>query len=294
MRRFAAALAALLVAVGAARAETGPLRPFKDSLFAYPGVIAEDYEGDRTVVAYDKERDIYRRDEVPERRARWQYVSTGVNRQLDHLDYEAGGRQLRAARVGDERRQASFILVYLHGQGGTRLQGVDDWTFGGNFNRVKNLVARGGGIYLSPDFTDFEEKGAADIKALVSAYAARSPDAPVILACGSWGGVLCWRLAADPAFAPRLGGLLLLGSFPEPAFLKSAAFRARVPVYLGHGSEDSVSDWRKQDAFFQSIKKASADYPVRFVLFDTGSHGTPIRMTDWRLVLNWMLTRRGN
>jgi hypothetical protein len=28
---------------------------------------------------------------------------------------------------------------------------------------------------------------------------------------------------------------------------------------------------------------------VHFALFDTGVHGTPIRMTDWRLVLNWML-----
>ena len=31
-------------------------------------------------------------------------------------------------------------------------------------------------------------------------------------------------------------------------------------------------------------------YPARFVRFETGTHGTPIRMTDWRETLNWMLS----
>ncbi len=222
----------------------------------------------------------------------WRYVSTGVNRALAHFDYRAGDRTLRAARVGDPRRPPAFVVVYLHGQGGSRLQGIDDWSFGGNFNRLKNLVARADGLYLSPDFSDFEAAGEAEIEALIAEATARSPSVPVILACGSWGGRLCWRLAADPQVAPRLGGLLLLGSFPEPDFLKSPAFRARVPVYLGHGSRDRVSDWRAQDRFFQAIKAADPDYPARFVLFDSGSHGTPIRMTDWRRELNWMLGGR--
>ena len=34
-----------------------------------------------------------------------------------------------------------------------------------------------------------------------------------------------------------------------------------------------------------------ADYPARFVRFETGTHGTPIRMIDWRDTLNWMLSK---
>ena len=34
-------------------------------------------------------------------------------------------------------------------------------------------------------------------------------------------------------------------------------------------------------------------YPARFVRFETGTHGTPIRMTDWRETLNWMLSLAG-
>jgi dipeptidyl aminopeptidase/acylaminoacyl peptidase len=42
-----------------------------------------------------------------------------------------------------------------------------------------------------------------------------------------------------------------------------------------------------QEAFYKRVK--SAGYPVRFVRFESGTHGTPIRMTDWRETLNWML-----
>ena len=31
----------------------------------------------------------------------------------------------------------AIIVVYFHGKGGSRDQGVDDGTFGGNFNRIK-------------------------------------------------------------------------------------------------------------------------------------------------------------
>jgi len=45
---------------------------------------------------------------------------------------------------------------------------------------------------------------------------------------------------------------------------------------------------------FRAIKKAAPDYPIRYDLFMEGVHGTPIRMSDWRMVLNWMLEWRDN
>jgi hypothetical protein len=29
------------------------------------------------------------------------------------------------------------------------------------------------------------------------------------------------------------------------------------------------------------------------VLFQTGGHGTPVRMTDWRETLNWLFAQKG-
>ena len=73
-------------------------------------------------------------------------------------------------------------------------------------------MADNGGLYLSPDFSDFGDQGAAEIAALIEHYAGASPDAKVFVACGSMGGELCWELAGNGAIAKRLSGLLLLGS----------------------------------------------------------------------------------
>ncbi len=205
---FAAALAGLFLTT-AAHALT--LSSQKDDLFAYPGILSSEDNGAFTVVDYQEQRDINKRDEVPERRVKAKYVSLGVRRQQQDLMLKTAAGDIRHVAVG-KTNGAKFIVVYLHGQGGSRKQGVDDFTFGGNFNRVKNLAANNGGLYLSPDFSDFGDKGAGEVAALISHYLEKSPAAPVIVACGSMGGELCWKLAKDGEVASKLGGLLLLGS----------------------------------------------------------------------------------
>ncbi|WP_353645938.1 alpha/beta hydrolase [Mesorhizobium sp. WSM2239] len=270
-----------------ASAET--LKPYKDELFAYPAILSRN--GAHTVVDYNEMRDINGRDQIPERRAHSKYISTGVRKAQQDLVLRTGAGNVRHVAVG-RRQGAKFITIYLHGQGGSRKQGVDDFSFGGNFNRIKNLMARNDGLYLSPDFSDFDEKGVAEIEALIAHYVGQSPGAKIFVACGSMGGALCWSLAGDKAIGPRLSGLLLLGSHWYNGFLASPAFRAKVPVFFGHGSRDTVFPVEKQEAFFRSIAAKSPGYPVRFVRFETGTHGTPIRMLDWRETLNWMLSAR--
>jgi hypothetical protein len=265
------------------------LAPFRDDLFAYPGVLSSADGGAYTVIDYHEMRDINARDEIPERRVLGKYISTGVRGVQQDLVLKTDAGDIRHVAVG-KQQNARLIVLYLHGQGGSRKQGVDDFTFGGNFNRVKNLMAENGGLYLSPDFPDFGDKGAAQIAALIAHYAGQSPGAPVFVACGSMGGMLCWKLASDKTVAPRLSGLLLLGSLWDDGFLASPAFKRKVPVFFGQGSHDTVFPVENQEAFFRSISARSPGYPTRFVRFETGTHGTPIRMTDWRGVLNWMLS----
>ena len=83
--------------------------------------------------------------------------------------------------------------------------------------------------------------------------------------------------------------MLLLGSFPDPNFQKSAFFKSGKPLFIGHGGNDKTSPIAGMEDFYASIRKASPAYPVWLHRFETGSHGTPIRMTDWRLALNLML-----
>ncbi|BCP54567.1 phospholipase [Kaistia sp. 32K] len=297
LRRIAMAL--LLPGVllaGTASAQVSQLAPYKDDLFGYGTVLESRDGGAFRVVDYDEMRDINGRDEVPERKVQGKYVSLKTKRVEDHLTYRVGDRALKYVGAGATKGRASMIVIYLHGQNGTRFQGADDWTFGGNFNRVKNLTVAAGGAYLSPDFSDFEANGTAEIKALMQDYAARSPGAPIFVACGSYGGKLCWSLARDPEAASMISGLILLGSLNDPGFLKTAAMKKggrQIPIFIGHGSHDPIIDWKTQQAFFDQVRKKSPGYPIKFVLFQNGNHGTPIRMTDWRETLNWMLASGG-
>ena len=286
---FRLLLALLLVLPLASTADAQALKPFKDELFAYPGILSSEAGGAYIVVDYSEARDIDKRDQVPERRVRGAYVSTGVRKVQKDLALKTDAGTIKHFAVG-KTEGARFITIYLHGQGGSRKQGIDDFTFGGNFNRIKNLMAANGGLYLSPDFSDFGERGEAEIAALISHYAGKSPGAKIFVACGSMGGTLCWQLASNGSIAGQLSGLLLLGSLWDESFLSSAAFKRGVPVFFGQGSRDTVFPVEKQEAFYRLIVAKSPGYPARFVRFETGTHGTPIRMTDWRETLNWMLS----
>ena len=284
-------LLSLLIVLPATHAGAQALKPFKDELFAYPGIISSEAGGGYLVVDYSEARDIDKRDQIPERRVKGNYISTGVRKVQKDLALNTDAGTIRHVAVG-RTEGAMIITIYLHGQGGSRKQGVDDFTFGGNFNRIKNLMATNGGLYLSPDFSDFGDKGAAEIAALISHYAEKSPGAKIFVACGSMGGKLCWQLASNGAVAGRLSGLLLLGSLWDDGFLSSAAFKQKVPLFFGQGSRDTVFPAETQEAFYRSVLAKSPGYPARFVRFETGTHGTPIRMTDWRETLNWMLSAR--
>lgn len=288
MPRLLPAVLFFALALVATPAAALQLAPFKDRLFDYPAILDSRDQGAYRIVDYREMRDINGRDAVPERRVERRYIETEIRRLQREEVVETRAGSIRHFLVG-KPRGARLIVVYLHGQGGSRHQGVNDLTFGGNFNRVKNLVARNGGLYLSPDIADFGEAGAAQVAGLLSHYVADAPHARIVLACGSMGGALCWRLARERLLAPRLAGLMLLGSMWDDDFAGTPAFRHRVPVFIGHGSRDSVFPIEAQEMFYDKIRIAAPDYPVRLVRFETGSHGTPIRMTDWRETLNWML-----
>ena len=112
------------------------------------------------------------------------------------------------------------------------------------------------------------------------------------MGCVSWTGVWCRQffMCSQADVAAIISGLLFLGSMHDDDFLQSAAGQRRIPVFFGHGGADRVFPVSKQEAFFRTLRRSVPDYPARFVRFETGTHGTPIRMIDWRDALNWMLS----
>ncbi|MCY6380930.1 alpha/beta hydrolase [Hoeflea prorocentri] len=287
-RIFLAVLMSIVVSATAANGESIQVRPYKDRLFAYPKVLESRDGGAFVKIDYRSARDINKRDQVPELRARRDYVSLRPKRQQRTLTIRSPEAAVETYEVGAAKK-AKFAVIFIHGRGGDRRLGVKDWTFGGNFNRLKNLAVRNGGVYYSPTIPSFDRVGLEHLKTLVTYIRRTAPRAPIVLACGSMGSLLCWQGSNDPGISSRLSGIVILGGTGDESFLRSAAYHARVPVLFAHGSGDSVYDWRGQHALYERVLYATQQaYPIRFVLFQSGSHGTPIRMVDWRDTLNWM------
>ena len=291
--RWFAGFFVLFCCAFSAEARDGPIGPFKDDLFAYPNILERSKDGTYVVVEYNRDRDLVNRDRVLRWKAHYRYVDQSVRWSRKVRSYRSVNGKFKYFVVGKPNRSTAFAVIYVHGKGGNRRQGVNDWTFGGNFNRLQNLVNRNNGALYTPDFSGFKDRGAQDIAALIDVARKNSPGARVIVACGSMGGGVCWRLAKNPATAANIGGLFLLGSHWHDDFLKSPAVKKstpNIPIYIGHGSQDPVFQPSVQRDFYRKILARNRNYPIRFVMFETGAHGTPIRMVDWRQELNWMLS----
>ena len=200
-----------------------------------------------------------------------------------------GNHRLPLTRVGPKSR-AAFSVIFIHGRGGDRGLGVNDYTFGGNFNRLKNLIVQNGGSYYSPTIRDFGEDGidaVARLIAEVSERGSRPPGHPRLRINGQLhllgrrqgcarglasGGARNSRRCTQSGFRPA----------PSPiaaAFLSISHTAATTRSIPPPGRSPS------------SARCTPRAIRPRMTLFATGSHGTPIRMTDWWRLLNWTLAQ---
>ncbi|MDR9760378.1 alpha/beta hydrolase [Rhizobium redzepovicii] len=277
--------AAVLSAVGPARAGD-VLPPFKDDLFSKQAILQTGDDGAFEVIDYDEMRDINDRDQIPQKRVQQKYVALGIRKAQVDETLSLDGVRLDVTRVG-QAQNAAFTVIFIHGRDGDRRLGANDYSFGGNFNRLKNLVAGNGGVYYSPTVRSFDSNGVAAIAGLIRYASAQSPGRPIILSCASMGSQVCWGIARDEGSVQRLKGMLVMSGVTDPDFTRSGFYKAKLPLWFAHGSRDPVYAASTQQALFESLRKAK--YPTHFTLFQTGNHGTPIRMIDWRRVLNWFL-----
>jgi len=295
-RPAALLLAVCWLAASPATAEPYRLAPFKDDLFAYKKILDSAYDGDMLLVEYNRQRDLVQRDVVERLRVDPKYVSLETEAVEAELSLDANGRRVRYVAVGKTDSEVKAIVIFLHGNGADREAGANDWIHGGNFSRIKNLMMRNDGLYISADFADFGRRGTADVKALLLHYANQSPEAAVFLGCASWGGRICWRLLDDPETAPRITGLVFLDSQMDDDFIRKAPSLApseRPAIHISNNAGDWIVGHKAQVDFFRRLKAAAPDYPAHFVLFSGGIHGISLRMTDWRETLNWMLEVKG-
>jgi hypothetical protein len=280
----------VLMAISAETAMAADLvAPYKDTLFSDQSVLESRDNGDFRVIDYQEMRDINGRDRIPERYVKSEYQSLGVRRKQVMETLDLGNIKLDVGRVGPDGGQR-FTVIFIHGRGGDRRLGMNDNSFGGNFNRLKNLADRNGGTYYAPSIPVFDQSGVDRVTALIDYAKKRAPASPVILSCASMGSFLCWAVAKDPTSVSELKGMAILGGATDPDFSESVAYTSKLPIYFTHGGNDPVYAAKDQVALYETLH--GKGYPTRFDLFNTGSHGTPVRMSDWKRILNWLVTAR--
>jgi hypothetical protein len=293
LRAFGVAAALSLLVLPATAANKFQLAPYKDEHFAYTKIIKSDYGGDFVMVEFTEERDINGRDEIPLKKAFAKMVDLDVNQHKEDMLFEQSTNPFRYLAVGKARGGAKVVVIFMHGWHGDRTLPMEDLRFGGNFNRLKNLMVKNDGVYITPDFTGFGLLAKNQMHALMQHQAEISPGAPIILGCASTSCKVLYRLLEDPKSAALLSGVVLFGGGKYDPFLDTPVLKDPakwVPMYIGHGSEDKTNNWVTLELFFKAIKKAQPDYPIHYDLFVGGVHGTPIRMADWRMLINWMLS----
>lgn len=289
LAHFLIALACITVSIiffGVGTAGALELKNHKNRLFAYPETLKSSDGGDYRIIDYQELRDINGRDDVPEKRVQRKYIDYAAKRAGRKGSVSTNTGRINYYYVGNAKT-ASVITIYVHGRGGNGKQGMSDVTFGGNFNRLKMLMLKNNGLYLSPDAENLDASSVERIAAMVEKHVGPNSNIPIVLACGSAGGSVCHTMANHPRMAARLKGVIFVGSYWSDDYISSVSIRSGTKTYIGHGSRDPIFDIEKMERFYLTLRRAGA--PVRMRRFETGSHGTPIRMIDWREAINWIL-----
>ncbi len=272
----------LILSLSAGPASAIQISGFKNDLFQHRRVIDSRSNGNFVIFDYNEARDVNGQDEIPVDKALTERVTlldTGFERstRISGVDTNVAGNI----------KGAKFAVIFIHGQNGNKNLGFNDWTFGGNFNRLKNIVIRSDGFYLSPT-ARLNKRGAKNIGTMIQSLKAKNSGLKVVLSCASAGGLICSDLSRSEAHSSLIDGVIYLGSAVVPNLVSQSQFYLKkTPIIIAHGSSDPIADW---SYFLQVFKTLDSDqHPVKLFIYKSGIHGTPIRMFDWAEGLNWIL-----
>lgn len=268
------------------------IKPFKDELYSHSKrkIIESKNGGSFRKYAWDYHQDVVGRDAVTGEKAKAERIDLSVLKDQKDTVIQYPGGSMETYEVGNPDN-AEFALIYIHGANGSKELGGNDYSFGGNFNRAKNLAARNNGVYYSPSVT-FDSEGNRGVTELIKSIKKKSPKAKIAIACGSAGAYTCWSMYNAKETGGLLSGMIFVGGAGTDLDLQSSeGFKNKVPVIISHGSKDPLVPWKEYEQQYEAFLKADPKFPVRFELYDGGKHGTPMRMIDWKESMEWAFSK---
>lgn len=264
----------------------------KDKLFEYRNILEKWTNDDYVKVDYVEKIDLYERDIEPVDKVKEEYIDISyiekwyekeekINISWKELTYF----------IAKKDDNIDKLVIYIHWWWWNRFQGMSDYTFGWNFNRVKNLMIHNTGAYISPDFSNFWYKGQNEIHKIILNQKEKNKNLKnVFIACGSSGWEVCWGLFNNEEFNKDINWIILVWSSVNYWFFNNKEIKKRlIPIFLGHWTNDKQIWYQWHTNFFNKIKQENINYPIKLHLYNTWVHWTPIRMINWKETIEWML-----
>lgn len=266
----------------------------KDDLFKYQWWILETYiNWWIKLIDYSEKRDIEDRDIIDVDRVYDKYVEKINDKNKNDIFINTPYGWTNYWEVKDnniKNENIELIVLYFHGAWWNRHQWVNDYTFWWNFNRIQNLMIKNNGVYISPDFKDFEWKWTVEMQILIYHLLKKYPNWKLIISWASSGWTILWNIVnkSEKKLVDKISGLLLIWSVTNSKY----NINNRIPIYIWHWTKDSNISYKPLFSYYNEIKKQNSIYPIKIELFKNWVHWTPIRMINWRDSINWILLNK--
>lgn len=254
---------------------------FKDSMFKYHNWTWLDEKG-FIWVDYNQKRDLEDRDFIDVDQAFPEWVDLSLkDKEVAETYYdEPTMTNYPYYKISGWNK---FLFIFIHWLNWNATWWFKDWTFNGNFNRLKHIAYYNEWTYISPTIKNFGQ-GARAFSRYIIEFKRKNPNAKIFIACWSSGGETCWRIYDDTTIP--LDWIFMLGSMPPFLWIESALKR-NIPIYYWHGWKDkSMPLWW---AIWTYLRLKENKKKVKLEVFTNGVHGTPLRMVDYLSILRWMV-----
>lgn len=255
---------------------------FKDELFTHRWTIEERHNGNWRLIEYSQKIDVEDRDEIDVDKVFDKYIDLRTLNFTKEKSLTSNFKYNEVTEDNVKNEDKEWVVLYFHWMGWNKDQWTNNHTFWWNFNRIQNLMLENKGSYITTTLTWTKENTENHI-ALIEKLRKEYPNAKIIVSCGSKWWEMLWNLI-DSRVNKDLFWVIFMWSVLDMKWRYSPLYQQNIPVYISHWTKDHIP-YEEKEQFLKAM--TSKGVKMKVDIFNTGIHWTPIRMTDWKEVLNW-------
>lgn len=264
---------------------------FKDDLFSYRNILYSKYNKEYNLIEYSEEIDIEDRDEIDVDKVYEKYINRNIFEYREEKSFYIYNKELKYWEIKKDNiknKEIEYIIFYFHWMWWNRHQWINDETFWWNFNRIQNLMIKNNWIYISNDFSDFYDRWSEEMLFLIKEKKKQYPNSKIILSWASSWGTLLWNIIKKDS--SLINGIILMWSVVDKHIENIIKYN-KIPIYISHWTKDSQIRYEWKEDFYKYIKSIDNNYPILIDIFQDWVHWTPIRMTDWKRAINFIIKK---